>query len=55
MQSALDFRQEHIPFVTERKHKLRTTEHPSVWIEPVTTAIELRAKEGNRCIVAGEG
>jgi hypothetical protein len=42
VQIALDFRQEHIPFVTERKHKLRPTEHPPGRVEPVTTAIELR-------------
>jgi hypothetical protein len=50
VQIALDFRQEHIPFVTQRKHKLRPTEHPPDWAEPLTTAVELRGDtKGNSC------
>ena len=36
-QIVLKFRQEHIPFLTQRKHKLRRTEHPPDWFELVTT------------------
>ena len=55
-QIVLKFRQEHIPFVTERKHKLRRTEHLPDWFEPVTTAVELRGDtEGKGCLGVDEG
>ena len=56
LQIVLDFRQEHIPFVTERKHKLRRTEYPPDWFEPVTTAVEWRGDSvGKSCFAVDEG
>jgi hypothetical protein len=47
---ALNFRHEHIPFVTQRKHKLRPAEHSAGCAERLTTAGEMRVEtEGNSC------